>query len=309
MKDMGNIQYFLGVEFKDLGDRVVLTQKNYVDKLIKKFNMQECRPISTPMLPGQDWSVSPSETVAVVLYKEAIGGLLYLSTRTRPDISFPVSLLARFASSPHEKHWKAVKRILRYLKGTHDFGLIYEKSLPRVQGIRGNIANMMYASSDADWASNCPERKSTSGMTVFLGNALVAWKTQKQKSVALSTSEAEYIALSDCAKEVRWIRELLRELGFNPTFPTKIEQDNTGAIAWSETEKRAKHVEIRYHFVRDLVRDDIVSVNYCPSRYMVSDIMTKPMARAKFEEMRKLLNLFEGNSEDKTGKEETVDSI
>ena len=133
-------------------------------------------------------------------YEEAIGGLLFLSTRTCPYISFAVSMLCIFAAAPRDKHWTTVKRIMRYLKGTKTFGLLH----PKNTSANTDLTDMLIASSDAEWASSCPERKSMSGMSIFFGKALVSWRMQKQKSVAMSTSEDEYIDLSECAKAFRW---------------------------------------------------------------------------------------------------------
>ena len=145
-----------------------------------------------------------------------------------------------------------------------------------------------------------------SWMAIFIGEGLVGCKTQKQKSIALSTSEAEYIALSDCARDVRWIRELMVELGISMKLPTEIKEDNSGAITWSGTKKRAKHVAIRYHFVRDMVKSGLITVTYCPTRYLFGVLLVEPMKKGKFEEMRKLFNMFEGNSAKNTGNEAFV---
>ena len=302
MKDMGVVKFFLGVEFTTLTNRVLLKQTHYINRLLRQFHMVDCKPVSTLILPGQNWALEDEET-AVVPYKEAIGALLFLSTRTRPDISFAVSLLPRYTAAPQAKHWTGVKRILRYLKGTSELGLQYMKN-QSFQG--GDLADFLHASSDADWASSLEDRKSTSGMTLFIGENIVSWKTRKQKSVALSTSEAEYMALSECVREVRWMRELLRELGLFTASPTCIEEDNSGAIAWSASEKTAKHVSIRYHFVQDMVREGAVSVKYCPTRYMSADIMTKALAGSKFVQLRDLLCMHSARSSNEIAKEEIV---
>ena len=227
MKDLGFVEYFLGVQFRDMGSIVFLTQEAYIDKILDRFNMSTCSKVHTPMLPGQDWSVFEYEPVAVVPYKEAIGALLFRSTRTRPDIYSAVSMLCRFAAAPRDKHWTAVKRIMRYLKGKKAFRLLY----PKNTSANTDLTDMLNASSDADWASSCADRKSMSRMAILFGKALVSWRTQKQKSEAMSTSEAEYIALSECAKGVRWMRELIKELGVNVSLPTLIAEDKSGAIA------------------------------------------------------------------------------
>jgi len=191
-----------------------------------------------------------------------VGGLQYLCN-TRPDIQYAVGVVSRFVSDPSATHWRAVKRILRGL-------------------------------CDADWAGDKQDRKSTSGYTFFIGGNPVSSSSRKQQTVSLSSGEAEYIALSAATQEAMWIRSMLTELGFKPKEASKIWLDNQSALAVAknpELHSRTKHIDIRHHFIRDCVENDVIEVHYCPTKQMIADILTKALPKHQFQELRAQLGV------------------
>ena len=181
-------------------------QPAYTQAVIKKFGLEHCKPVTTPVTPGMKLlkATEQSEMVDAALYQSAVGSLLYLSGWTRPDIAFSVSNVARFCSSPTKEHWTAVKCIFRYLKGTYNYGLLYSPN--------ADNDGTMIGYSDTDWAGDMNDRKSTSGYLCMMSGAAVSWKSRKQTCVALSTAEAEYIALASATQEATWMRQLLEDL-------------------------------------------------------------------------------------------------
>ena len=213
-----------------------------------------------------------------------LGSLLYLSTRTRPDIAFAVNSVARFCSNPTKQHWTAVKRIFRYLRGTTWFGLLYSK------GESGALIGY----SDADWGGDGNDYKSTSGYVFQIGGTAVSWRSKKQTCVALSTSEAEYIALSSAAQEAVWMRALNSDLKNQPSEPTVIFEDNQSAICLAKNPQfhgRSKHINIKFHFIREQVSTKTICLKYCPSEDMLADLLTKGISSDRFEKLRKLFGM------------------
>ena len=214
------------------------------------------------------------------VYQSAIGSLLYyLSVATRPDITFAVSNMARFSSKPTTQHWTGVKRIMRYLQGTINHGILYTKLSSRE----------CIGFSDADWAGDLDNRRSTSGYLFQISGGPVSWRSKKQSSVALSTAEAEYVALASSAQEAVWMRQLTTELGSAPTDATTIFEDNQSAISMASNPQfhgRAKHISIKYHFIREKVSDGMVKLRYCPTNEMIADMLTKGLPKEQFAKLR-----------------------
>ena len=247
--------------------------------------MGECRPVNTPVAAGTKLlkATEQSEGVDATLYQSAVGSLLYLSGWTRPDIVFAVSQVARFCSNPTTEHWTAVKRILRYLKGTPTYGLMYTTS--------GDTSRTLIGYSDADWGGNVNDRKSTSSYLFMMSGAAVSWKSQKQTCVALSTAEADYITLAAAAQEATWIRKLMKGLRDSQAEPVTIYEDNQFAICNTrnpQSHNKTKHVDIKYHYVQDKVQDATIEVWYCPTNDMIADILTKGLTHERFTKLRTL---------------------
>jgi len=278
--DLGPLAHFLGVKFDRDGNTMKLSQAAYVERVLERFGMSESRPAPTPMV--QDFTnissrLASSEEerleMAKVPYRQAVGSLLYLARHTRPDICFAVSALCRVAHDPGRHHWVAAKRIMRYLRATPHHGV----PLGDVDETKGALV----AYSDADWAGDATDRKSTSGYLIMLHGAVVAWRSSKQTIVALSSTEAEYVALSDCCRVVARVRNLLNALG-EPITRALVYEDNTSTMRWTEKGgMRTKHIDVKRHYIRGAVERNEVQVQYCPTDDMLADPMTKPLGRDK----------------------------
>jgi hypothetical protein len=214
------------------------------------------------------------EEMKHIPFKQLIGSLLYIARMMRPDITFTVSLLSRFMANPGHIHWEAAKRVLRYLKGTKDLRLTY-----------GTRADGLTGYTDADWASQ-DHRHSTSGYIFLIDGGAVSWSSKKQPVVALSSTEAEFIAATHATKELMWIRMIISEIIRPLTFPTTLLCDNQSAIALTRDgvyHARSKHIDVRFLFIRDVVSRGLIKLIYCPTNEMTADILTKTLARPKFE--------------------------
>jgi len=219
-------------------------------------------------------------------YRVMVGSLLYLACWTRPDISFAVSELSRFVADPGQNHMLSTKRVLRYLRGTKDLGLQYTRPT-------GSLANRLYGYVDSDWAGCADTRKSTTGYVLMLNGAVISWKSKRQNVVALSSAEAEFMAASSLVQEVIYVRKLLHNLGFSQESPTEIGEDNRTCIAWSEGSvggsDRAKHIDLRRHFVHEAVKEKILTLKAIKSEDNIADLLTKPLPEQPFKLLRKQL--------------------
>jgi hypothetical protein len=293
MADMGELEYFLGVVMtrNRLKRRISLSQKHYSLQILKRFNMQDCKAVGTPMEPGQKLIKSQEPQtreelleMAVIPYRNAVGSLIYVMLGTRPDLAAAVGSVSQFMANPGKQHWQAVKRILRYLKGTADMEICLGSARSKWE---------LVGYSDADWGSNLDDRRSVTGF-VFLLNGPISWQSKKQPTVALSSTEAEYMALSQATKEAMWLRSLLGELGYAQGHPTRLLGDNQGSLALSSNpvqHSRSKHIDIRHHFIREAIEDEKIMLEYCNTRDMIADILTKPLTRQQFSKLRSLMGV------------------
>lgn len=288
IKDMGKLHYFLGVKVVQDEAGVWIGQPAYAESILQRFGMDHAKPVNTPVETSSNLvkSMEGCDNTDPQEYQSAVGSLLYLSTRTRPDITYAVSNVARFCGAPSKQHWTAVKRILRYLKGTQGLGLLYTKDGPQE----------CIGYSDSDWAGDIGDRKSTSGYMFQMSGAAVTWRSKKQTCVALSTAEAEYIALASATQEAMWLRQLTTDLRMGPDRSMLIFEDNQSAICMASNPQfhgRAKHIDIKYHFVREQVKSGIVELKYCPSDEMIADMLTKGLSWNKFVKLRDMAGLHE----------------
>ena len=262
-KDLGRLRHFLGTSFTVDAHGDWLSQKHYVTNILQRFGMQKCKPANTPMcLEGN--SMKQSESVNQTLYREMIGALLFLSTRTRTDISSAVKILECHRSDPRKDNLVAVKRVSRYLKGTVGFAL-------RISSSGGSLVGF----ADADWGGDKQDSKSTSGFIIQLAGTSISWRTSKQKIVALSTTEAECVSASDLCNEIVWVRHLLKEMEAEVTSSTILFEDNQCAIRWAqEGVRNAKHIYIRKNYLLEQVQPGIVKLVYCSGKTMTGDIFT-----------------------------------
>ena len=286
VKDLGIAKQFLGVNVHCRENSIFIEQTAFTENLLLKFGFHESKPISTPVDTSMKLGdhEDKSESFDKEIYQSAIGNLLYLSHRTRPDICFAVANVARYSSCPTRQHWQAVKRIFRYLRGTANYGIVY-----------GMSEHPCFGYSDADFAGDLRDRKSTSGFCFLFGNAVISWKSTKQTCVALSTAESEYVALSTCAQEAIWLQKLLIDLKcYDRNKAMLIKEDNQSALSLSKNNKghtRAKHIEIKYHFCREMINAGKIKVEYCPTADMLADIFTKGLPAERFSRLRLLLGM------------------
>ncbi|CAK9821232.1 Retrovirus-related Pol polyprotein from transposon TNT 1-94 [Anthophora plagiata] len=277
---------FLGFEIKRDRERRILKicQSGYIKRIIEKFNMSEANPCSVPAEPGM---FLPKQTPAVegkIPYREAIGSLLFAARVCRPDIEYAVNYASQFLSCYDDTHWQAVKKILRYLNGTRDYGIVYgnSKSPLEISGF-----------TDADYAGCITTRKSRSGFVFILNGGPITWSSQLQKVVALSTTESEYIALAHGVKDAIWLRRMLNELDI-PCNSVSVYVDNQAAIkiaSNSENHKRSKHIDVKYHFTREVVNRGEIEIKYIQSKEQLADIFTKPLQKQQYCYLREKLNV------------------
>ena len=273
--DLGQPRHLLGMRVTVWSGGITLDQAAYIQDMLKRFNMLDCKEAITPIQPGL--YLTPEEGHPEnVPYRELVGALNWIATCTRPDISTAVSMLSQFCQNPSTSHWTSAKRVLRYLKATAEHGLFYQF------GHQAPLEGFV----DSDWAGDPTTRRSTSGYIFKLSGSSISWRSTKQPIVTCSTTEAEYVALSEAAREATWLRTMLYELGFACIYPTIINEDNQGCIAISKnrrTDRRTKHIDIRHHYVRDQIEQGTINVQYCPTEKMIADAMTKCVSAPKLK--------------------------
>lgn len=287
MKDLGYLHYILGLEINRMksGD-IFISQQKYLQSILERYGMTNSKAISTPMESSLKLTKDENGVLCdATVYRQLIGSLIYL-TITRPDICFAVNSLAQFMQSPKMSHWVACKRILRYLKGTQHWGILYAGDKLNLHGF-----------SDSDYAADLVSRKSISGNAFFLGNGAISWCSKKQNTVSLSSTEAEYKALTTSACEAIWLKRCLQELGFYGSCdPTPIFCDNTSAESLAKNpilHQRTKHIEVREHFIREKVHDGDIVLHHCNTKENVADIFTKALGKELFFKHRAGLGMME----------------
>jgi len=291
MSMMGELNYFMGLQIKQTKEGIFINQAKYCKELIKRFEMESAKHMTTPMSTGCYLDKDESgQSIDMKQYRGMIGSLLYLSA-SRPDIMFSVCMCARFQSNPKQSHLSAVKRIIIYLLGTINLGLWYPK----------NSTCNLIGYFDSDFARSKTDRKSTSGTCQFIGSALVSWHSKKQNSVALSIAEAEYISAGSCCAQILWMKQQLSDYGILLDH-IPIRCDNTSAINLSKNpiqHSRTKHIEIRHHFLRDHVLKGDCVLEFVDTKNQLTDIFTKPLPKETFFSIRRELGLLDISDLDK----------
>nr|GEX12202.1 ribonuclease H-like domain-containing protein [Tanacetum cinerariifolium] len=272
MTDLGPLNYFLGVSVTRDTSGMFLSQQKYATEVFERVGMLTCNPCHTPVDTDSKLSADGDPVSDPTLYRSLAGALQYL-TFTRPDISYAVQQVCLFMHDPREPHFLALKRILRYVRGTLSYGL----------QLYSSTTSTLVAYSDADWA-DCPTtRRSTSGYCVFLGNNLLFWSSKRQSTISRSSAEAEYQGVANAVAETCWLCNLLHELHTPLSTATLVYCDNVSAVYLSSNpvqHQRTKHIEIDIHFVRDLVSTGRIRVLHVPSHYQYADIFTKGLPTA-----------------------------
>lgn len=275
------------MRIRQLDDAIEIDQSTYVRKMLDRFGMSDSKPVKTPSDTSEKLSmqtVTPDDSlVGKVPFQEAVGSLLYLTQSTRPDIAFAVNDVSRFNHNHGQAQWRAVKRIFRYLKGTTDAKLRFTKS-------DGGVV----AYSDADWASEVDQRRSCSGFIIKLANASICWMSKRQSIVALSSTEAEYIALSSVTCELKWLKQLADELDKKIAKTITIFCDNQSSIKLASSDAyrpRTKHIDIRFHHIRELIEAKTIDIKFVPTDKNAADALTKAVSAEKTQYCSKTMGL------------------
>jgi len=291
ISDLGDVHWLLGIEI--IRDReahtIALSQQAYIESILKDFKMTDCNAIATPMEKGIIFSHdqcprtnAEQEEMSSRPYARAIGKVMYLCLVSFPQLAFTVRTLSQFMQNPGLAHWEGIKRILRYLKGAKDLQLVL-----------GGASEGLVGYTDSDFASQ-PDRHSISGYAFLYGGGAISWSSKRQPIVTLSTTEAEYVALTHAAKEAIWLRAVVGEIINAISEPTPIFCDNNGAKALAKDDTfhaRTKHIDIQYHFIRERVQSREITVIHVSTDEEAADIFTKALDRSKFENFCHMLGL------------------
>jgi hypothetical protein len=300
MEDLGEASFILGIDIRrDRANRTVsIGQSAYITALLERHGMSDCKPVSTPMdrdskntLVQQHAEHKATDSEARD-YQTIIGGVMFAAICTRPDIAFAVTTLAQFASNPAPVHAQAVRRVLRYLSGTVDRRITY-------RGVNApDFQPDLTGYSDADWGGGL-DRRSMTGYAFILAGGAISWQSKKQRTVALSTVEAEYMATTQAVKEALWWRSFLAGVGHDMSRPVLLLSDNQGSIALAhnpEHHARTKHIDIQHHFIRQHVAEKTIALTFVGTEDMVADVLTKALDRVTHERGACRLGLSESSS-------------
>ncbi|KAH9779747.1 hypothetical protein KPL71_007827 [Citrus sinensis] len=292
MRDLCPAAKILGMQIKRYrhAKNLFLTQSRYLKRVVNRFGMLNSKHVSTPLVAHFKLSKQqePEEEADIdhmrrILYSSAVGSIMYDMVCIRPDVAYGIGLVSRFMGNPGKEHWEAIKWLLRYLKSTEEYGVVF--------GQVNNASSKVLGYVNSDFAGDLDKRRSVTGLVFTLCGGAVNWKSTLQSIVALSTTEAEYIALTEAVKEALWLKGLVPELGLEQELVT-VNCDSSSAIQLSKNPKyleRTKHVDVRMHFIRDEIRSGVINVIKIPSEVNPADMLTKPLPKIKF---RNPLNLI-----------------
>lgn len=305
MQDLGPIRHFLGMEVtRDRAKRTLtLTVTGHIDRILATFGMSDARGTYSPLPTGtilEAYKDGDELLPPHYPYRAIVGSLNYLVTWVRPDLAFAVTQLARHQEKPTMRHWNAAKHCLRYLKATRTVGLTYSATSNAVirdvaAAVGGDLVlpTSLHGYVDASWAEDLDTRRSQTGYVFCYGNAAVSWNSHLQRLVTMSSTEAEYVALGDAVKEALYLRNLFAEL-LNTTTPPSIPlfEDNQSAIKQAlntQSSRRTKHIDIRHHFLKQHVANNVVTLHYIPTSLQAADCLTKCLDRVKVESFRQII--------------------
>jgi hypothetical protein len=280
LTDLGEPVMIVGIEIALSDHSVMISQRRYLESILQKEHMDKANAVGMPLDPNVVLEPNPDGSAGdrSNSYARLIGELQFIANATRPDIAHAISRLSSYTANPTMQHITALKHVLRYLSGTRTYGITYGDVLGHPNPFLG-YADAAFMNSD--------EQKLTTGYVFMMAGGAITWHSKKQSITALSSTEAEYIALSEVAREARWLRSLFKELGFEQTLPTTILGDNEGSITMTKNpqfHKRAKHIDLQYHSIREQVREGEIIVESCRSHSQTADVLTKPLPRAKHKQ-------------------------
>lgn len=283
MKDLGPAKRILGMEIQRNRDQGILelSQKEYLQKILKSFRMENCKPVKTPLgahmrlksATDKEWE-HEADQMKSIPYANAVGSIMYSMIGSRPYLAYPVGMISRFMGKPLMSHWQAVKWVLRYIQGSLDTKLQF----------KGEAEFVVTGYCDSDYSADLDKRRSITGYTFTVGGNVVSWKSGLQPVVALSTTKAEYIALTEAAKEAIWLKELMNELGFKQGA-VEIHCESQSAIDLAKNavhHERTKHIQRRFHFIRDSITDGETKVLKISTVHNPADMLTKVLPVNKF---------------------------
>jgi len=288
--DDGPLMEYLGCEVVRSADgSMTLRQSAYSERILRTYQAWDFNPVKTPLEPGKRLTKRDSPSVVDPAlhrnYRGFVGHLSFLVQMTRPDLAFAFSELSKFLQAPGIKHWQSVLRTLQYLRGTYDQGITYSDP-------GRSKRNVLEGWVDSDFAADPDTRRSVTGYVLSLNNGPISWKSKRQCCTTLSSAEAEFVAASICGQELIYVRALMEGLGFPQVGPTFVWEDNAACIAMSENPThadRARHIDTRIYFLRDMVRDGIVKLKKVPGTENVADALTKSLPAPSFEKHREYL--------------------
>ncbi|GJU71817.1 zinc finger, CCHC-type containing protein [Tanacetum coccineum] len=273
MKDMGEADVILSIKIKHKSNGIAISQSHYIEKVPKKFNYFDCTLVSTPMDTSEKLMPNNGQAASQLEYSKVIGCLMYAMTCTRPDIAFAVGKLSMYTSNPGTQHWKAIQRVLKYLKKTMDYKLTYNSYPSVLEGY-----------TDASWISNSEDNSSISGWVFLLGGGAICWASKKQTCITGSTMEYEFVALAVAGKEAEWLRNLILEIPLwsKPITPIFIRCDGAATLAKAYSQMyngKSRHLGVRHSMIHELITNGVISIEFVRSQQNLADHLTKGLAR------------------------------
>lgn len=299
VEDLGLVHTVVGIEIQRLNSHThSMTQSRFAETVLARFDMSEANPASTPLTPNLKLYRATDEEVSdfalrKLNYKSVVGSLIYLSQCTRPDLAHSVGVLSRHLDRPANQHWSAAMQVLRYLRGTIHLGIKYSgNSEVKIAGQKSFECPISHC--DADWAGDKSTRRSPTGYIFTLAGGALSWKSRLQPTVALSSTEAEYRAITEAGQELLWLRRMMECFGCRDPDATVRQSDNLGAIHLTNKSifhGRTKHIEIQYHWIREVVKTGELLLQHCHTNDMIADLLTKALGKSQFLRLRGKLGI------------------